>query len=403
MLRLQKLLVALGLAGMALPLPLLLVFQRVKDPGNWTNVALNRTLVGVPLSAQDVPAAKSSLLDKQYQKSVEDWVNQNYAFREAFIRGYNQVLWSVFGKSYMADESIIRGRGGVLYEDSYLREYNYISWYNLKQIGAFCDSLDWIKDKLAARGVPFVVLITPSKPRFVPEAIPARYTNNVKGQPPDDYELFVEQLKGHRIPFVDGHAETVKAEGRLPLGVYPKNGIHWRDQAAFFTAESLLRECESVSRKPLAHLAMGPITIDDRVSGSDCDLGELLNLVHPPTDQSMHARFSVAEGSPRGTGQIAIVGGSYVGQIFNILKESEACRRISWYFYNRRILRYPEAAGTDDVSSLSDADWGRDIYGADVVVLEINESYVDTNRAHVLSFMRDLQSRPAPGGAPGGK
>jgi alginate O-acetyltransferase complex protein AlgJ len=394
MTRSQKTLLGLLLITLAFPLPALMVLRGLAPAGAWADWPLNRTLRGVTLPEQSISFDASTWFAGQYQRSITAWVNQNFAFREAAIRCYDQLLWSLFGKSYMANESIIQGKDGWLFEVGYLQDYNYLGpLLNDAEVRRFAERLVQVQQRLSAYGVSFVVLVTPSKATFLPQYVPERYKTNLSHKPRRNYERVVEQLKQNGIPVIDGPLITRAAAKELPGDIFPKAGVHWSHPTAFFTAEEFLRVSETVFRRPLARLHQDNVTIDDQPSSPDNDLALLLNLAVNPSGRYMHSTISLATGSPRRSGHLTIVGGSFVHQLVDIWEETKAWETIAhYYYYKVSLFRYPgnHSLPIDETK----IDWEHDFYASDVVALEINESSFGWN--HPNAFIAGLLSSARP-------
>ena len=396
MFRTQKALLGLILVSLTLPLPSLVLLRKHAPKGAWADWALNRTLHGVTLPEQSVPLSHATWFSGRFQSSVTAWVNQNFAFREAFIRGYNQMLWTLFGKSYMASESIIQGKDGWLFERGYLQDYNYMGRVlSDAEVEEMANQLLQVRNRLASFGVSFLVLVTPSKATYLPGRIPDRYKSNLANQPRRNYDRVVEELRKRNIPVVDGPAITRENASLLPGNAFPKLGVHWCRPAAYFTAEAFLRASEGDSGLSLARLRQSEVIVNDTASPPDDDLGLLLNLIRLPPGHYLHSTVTLAPGSPLRKGRLTIVGGSFVHQLTDIWEETAAWSSIAhYYYYKVSLFRFPSRRELPiDEARI---DWQHDFYGADVVALEINESAMAWN--HPAAFVSGLlgSTPPAP-------
>lgn len=374
-----------GLIGLLLlaPVSALGLLAVIQPRGAWSDWLLNRTLNGVTLPEQNTRLTLRTWFDGSFQRSVTRWIDQRFCGREFFIRVYNQVLWTLFEKSYMAGESVIAGRDGQLFEAPYLAHFSGVeSQSSDEDLDLLARRIRTLQRRLAERGVAFVVVFTPSKALFLPDAVPSRYQPRGVGGPPRDRERLGGRLDRLGITVVDGVALTRAAESRLPVPAFPRTGTHWIPAAAHFTAEAVLREIESAVKKPLARLVLTPGPVLGQREGLTEELAKLLNLVAPPGDPYLRAAFARTPGSPRRAGRVTIVGGSYVNQLLSVWEQAEAWEQIVFYYYFGRRTVYPA-----DSSALVDrrrVDWNNDFCRVDAVVLELNESIL--TGAHLEAF-----------------
>lgn len=387
-----------GVVGLilAMPLPGLAILRWLRPEGHWADWLLNRSLNGITLPKQDVRLSAKTWLKGDYQRSVTAWLNENFAGRELGLRLYNQMLWSAFRKSYMAQESIVAGTDGELFERDYLDHYNYfIPMPSDADVDVLAGKMADLRDRLQQRGGYFLVLFTPSKATTMPEFIPPRNRTNLRGQPARDYERLKAALDRYKVDFIDGPVLSRAAADQLGWTAFPKTGIHWSHPIAFSTAAAVLNAVQSKTDRTMAHLQMSGVTIDHRPHPPDEDLALLLNLIWTPRDRYIHAAYSRTPGSPSRTGRITLVGGSFVHLLNELWVETQAFEQISFYYYYKASL-YSFPGGAPTAVDQSRINWAGDFEQADAVILEINESKVgdDYVKAFLAGSLAGLPERP---------
>jgi hypothetical protein len=145
----------------------------------------------------------------------------------------------------------------------------------------------------------------------------------------------------------------------------------------------------------MARLQMSDLKTDDQPRSPDDDLALLLNLIWTPRGRYVHATYSRAPDSPRRTGRITIVGGSFMHALDDLWEETEAFERISFYYYYKvSLFSFP--GGQQRPIDESQINWPTDFEQADAVILEINESAVGWNhpRAFLDGALASLPARP---------
>jgi hypothetical protein len=381
---LQKALLGLIAVLLCLPVPAMLILRTQPVLPPWLYWAGNRTLAGITVQRESPALSWDAWFDGKYQEGATRWLSENFAGRELLIRLNNQLLWSVFGKSYMMQEMIIQGRHNDLFSSDYIafRE-GFAAPASQGYIDEIAAKAALLQHRLATGGTAFAVLLTPDKPSFYPQDLPARYQPRVPGspQPPPVVDRLIAALARAGANYVDGRAVTQQVAAKDPWRTFPRTGVHWNRLTASATAEALLRSLEKSSGRPFPNLLATNIRSTLLPDAADADLATLLNLMWMPHETYVKADYSCREPSP---GTLTIVGGSFANALDSIYDESGAFAQINHYHYFKiDVQRFP-ANETEHVDE-AHVPWERDFLSAQAVVLEINPQYV-TGR-HPLAFL----------------
>lgn len=139
------------------------------------------------------------------------------------------------------------------------------------RIQRWADALDARRQWLAARGIPYLVLVAPEKSSVYPEFLPPK----LQRHPPPDYLAML----GQRIPnlsLVDPLPAMASAKGAEPL--YHHTDSHWNDGGAYVAyaelAQAIRREWPVYRGKAFADFRQKPWVL------TNCDL--TMNLGYPP-------------------------------------------------------------------------------------------------------------------------
>lgn len=392
---LQKVLLGLIALLLCLPLPAMLVLRTQPDLPPSLQWLGNRTLAGITVERESPPLSRDNWFSGKYQDGITRWINENFAGRELLIRANNQLLWSLFGKSYMGQEMIVRGRHDDLFGSDYIA---YREGFAAPASDGYLDELAAkaaaLQRRLAAGGTAFAVLVTPDKPSFYPEDLPARYQPRVPGspQPPPDADHLLAALTRSGVDQVDGRAITRQVAAGKSWRTFPRTGVHWNRLTASATAEALLRSLEASAGRPFPKLTATNIRPSPLPDTADADLAVLLNLLWQPRETYVHADYTCRDPNP---GTLTIVGGSFANALDTIFNESGAFAQINHYHYFKvDVQRFP----ADEMDHVDEAriPWQQDFWSAQAVVLEINPQYV-TGR-HPLAFLNAaLAAKPGAG------
>jgi alginate O-acetyltransferase complex protein AlgJ len=382
----ERLFLALIIVTFLLP-AVLTLWTRFGNPPHQVDWIANRTLYGVTVEKKVPPVGLGSWKSGELQKGLNTLASENFAGRELLIRAYNEVLFSVFHKSYMYRESIIAGKHGDLFERGYLIAHGgFTKLIPSGDAEALAVMMKHLSERLKALGSCFVFVITPNKATLYPEDIPVRFLNKIGNgeREATDYEILVPLLKRYNIPYVDGREITLEHKDTLPVRAFPKTGTHWSRAAAFFTTAALLKTFQRESGREMPLLAQSIQSIDHQPDYSDADLLNLLNVVQKTHQRYLHPGFQIPDDWPRRKGILTIVGGSFVGAIASALEAAQVFERINYYNYFKVFReRFPE-----EVVSPVDENkipWEEDFWKAAAVILEANETAI--NGRHVHAFL----------------
>jgi alginate O-acetyltransferase complex protein AlgJ len=372
---------------LTLPLGSMVVFKLLAGR---SAVALGVSHLELVGTFPDVPRPDFTIkdwLNRRFQDSASKWFSRYFGARGLFVKVGNQVNYSLFGTSYMNNQTIIIGKQGQLYEVDYINNYCKLIHPMPQEIAeARVKDVAEIQDRLGQHGMAFVLLISPSKAAIYPEFIPDIFCRSPKSTS-RDYENFVPLLDQYKINYVDGHAITLAAKTREQAPVFSQGGTHWNYLGAYYTVERLLGMIEALTRQSIGRLSLQDLVIDHKPRGTDKDLAELLNLISPPYNYLVPHPTIVREGPAQDLGRAVFVGGSFIWTVLDILDPTHVFQAMDVYYYYKLLLKsYP--AKTSRSIDVSQIDWNNDVLTSQVIVLEINES--DFAGEYLSAFISDI-------------
>ncbi len=305
----------------------------------------------------------STWMDGSFQTGFEQWVDQNNGLRRFLVKTANQINYSVFSEvTYKTSSELILGKDRVLYQGSYIDSYNGLDLLPNEGLDAFARDLRRLQDRLSARGVAFLFLLTPSKAsveaQYIPDSLLWRQADSRT-----NYQKFLPFLERRGVHYLDGHVAVMSLKENQGFPVFPKGGTHWNYYASLRVTQALISRLESLLGKPLAHLVITNIRWDIKPFGTDGDLLKLANLWKPSPFYSMNPCPEVrAEAPPNAfRPNILFVGGSFTEHPAQWLRDHHVVADpTSFDFYYK-----------DPIQDLE-----REVYRRDAVILETNESMI---------------------------
>ena len=394
----EKVILGLIIMTLALPIPCTLLVHRLKNyvspQFDWI---ANRTLSGVSTKKERPPLNVTSWLNGDLQKGVNVLISEHFAGRELLIRGYNQLLFSAFDKSYMSKEEIIDGKGEDLFQSWYVQVYGHdVEPIQQAEAEALVVMMKDLTKRLKELGSCFVFVITPSKASVYPEDIPDRCLTKLSrtSRWQSNYDILVPLLKKYKIPYVDGRQMTLEHKDTIPVRAFAKTGTHWTRAVAFFSTAALLQTIAREGGRETPELTESTQCIDGQPDDKDDDLFRLLNLMEKPNQRYLHPVFKIADNWPRRKGVLTFVGGSFVGQIESDLEAAKIFESINHYFYFRDI-KYLYPGGVGYPVDENGIPWKADFWNAVAVVLEANEAMMDSEHlpAFLMAALAELEEK----------
>ena len=110
-----------------------------------------------------------------YLQNYETYFNDNFGFRENFIKLANTIDVKVFNIS--SNSNVILGKNNYLYSSEETNDYNKINTLTNEQINTILNKLSYFQKMLAERGIDFVFTVAPNKSTIYPEFMPYESLN----------------------------------------------------------------------------------------------------------------------------------------------------------------------------------------------------------------------------------
>lgn len=370
-----------------LPLSVLIVFTALHKPSASDLGSYRLELSGVVQDRPEPSVSFGNWLNHTLQGHLDEQFSKAYGGRALFVRLGNQLYYSLFNKSYMQDQSIIIGKHDQLYEIWYIEDYCKIRRpMRAELVAARARQIRELQVELQNRGVPLVVLITPNKASIYPEDIPEGFCGSPKAAS-RDYDNFMSEFATQSVRYVDGRAITLaaKAAGAVPL--FCRGGTHWNGLGAYYTARQLTERIAELTGRSVGPLSLQRLTVDHDPRESDRDLAALLNLALPPYDYPAPHVMVEKRSSSEQLAKAVVVGGSFNWTLLDLLNKAKVFGEIDFYYYYKLALETFPVRTTKPVDR-SAIDWQKDVLGAQVLILEINES--NFHSEYIPAFLSDL-------------
>jgi alginate O-acetyltransferase complex protein AlgJ len=182
----------------------------------------NRTLSTRP----ELGLSSQSLAE--FPAKFEAYFNDQFGFRRRLIHWQNLIKVAALGVSPSA--KVVLGRDDWLYYgDIELKYYRTIKPFGPRQLERWRSLLESRRDWLAARSIPYLVVIPPNKSTIYPEHMPAVYN---KVEPRSRLDQLLAHLRARStVVVVDLRARLFAAKSKHQ--VYYRTDTHWNNRGAY--------------------------------------------------------------------------------------------------------------------------------------------------------------------------
>lgn len=384
----RRLLLALMLASIGLPLPLTLVTEIV--PPAVQRMLRSPALFGFVAGPPPVVPGIGEWWRGDFQRALDGWFARNLEPRGWGVRVTNQLYYTAFRRSYMYRSSIIVGRDSVLYERAYLEAYCKPG-PGEAELAPLVAKIAGLREDLAGRGHTLLFLVTPSKAVTMPEFLPAGLCDPPPA-PERRGQTLVALLRRAGVPVIDGATLARAMKTQDPLPPFPRGGTHWSRLVGARVAALAMAEIGRLAGTDLGTLGLGEPRWDAPPIGTDADLAVLLNLLIPPLDYPTGEAELECRPTPAGQAADLIgVGGSFLGQVMRPIGLCGLFDRAEHFgYYKNYRIRYPD--GLHEQFDRTALDWAALLGGRVVLLLELNERRIEPGIPWLEKFIEDAQA-----------
>ena len=333
-----------------------------------TSIFKEKSLQGAFTLSEYDSLTKKNWYSGQFQQAYGTVFNDAIGFRPTLVRLNNQVNFSFFDQSSV--NSIIVGKSGYLYEDTYLDAYTGKDKVKITTLRKKMKYVYKLQNYLEAKGIHFILIFAPSKGRILPEFIPSRYLSRKKGSTNyDDYiRIIGKEFPG--IHFIDVNAYFNQLKKSVTIPLYPPGGTHWTKYASQrYFLDSLLHYMGWLRKKEFPELLQQNFRWSHDLESPDDDIRQTLNLLSSyKTEKLPYADFTISGDTAGRKPGLLVISDSYYSILYRTSAFNSLFNRVNFWFYNK--TRFPEEyyQGNTDPDFLRD-----DLLQHDFVILLATE------------------------------
>jgi hypothetical protein len=324
-----------------------------------------RPLQGAINEVKDVQFIISSWHDETYQKEKEKYLNQEFGFRNFFVRLNNQLYFSLF--RIAKANSVVIGKENYLYEENYIKEYYGHNFIGQARINEVTDRLKSIDSAFKTINKTLLVVFAPGKASYYPEYIPDDYK---KMNDSTNYKSFSKAIYESGISFIDFNDWFKKQKSISNIVLYPKTGIHWSDYGSILAIDSINKFIAKKLNHNPVEIHWTEFSQEESVSYVDSDIENGMNLLFKIKRLPMKYPRLQFDNAGKHKPKVLNIGDSFYWNIFGKGIANELFTDAGFGFYFREI-HSPILNGIKDIAEIDLKDF---MNHYDVVMLMCTEA-----------------------------
>jgi hypothetical protein len=303
--------------------------------------------------------------DGSFALAYDTYFNQDFGFRNYFVRLNNQLAFSIFGVPKA--KNVIVGKQNYLFEENYIKAYYGTDYIGDSAITSNVKHLKFLADTLKSKNVDLIMVFAAGKGSFYPQFFPDKY-KQTKG--PTNYEAYLKHTKEAGLHVIDFNSYFLKAKDTSQYLLYPKTGIHWSSYGMVLVADSLIKYIEQLRNIDLPDIVIDSIEVTTDLRDSDKDIEGGMNLFFGIKNFPMaYPAFRYNE-QGKTKPKVMVVADSYYWGMFGKGLSDRVFNQGQFWFYNYEV--YPD--NYVKPTTVNQIDVAKIVQSQDVVILMATEA-----------------------------
>jgi hypothetical protein len=270
-----------------------------------------------PLSGDFVPGSYTNFTTDTwfsggYQTSTNKYLNDDFGFRNYFIRLNNQLRFWLFKKT--STKEVVVGKNNYMYVQGYINGYFGTDFIGEKAINDTVANLKFLQDTLKTMGKTLLVVMAPGKPRIYPEHLPDGLPEKESAY--SNYSVYVENFKKAGINYIDFNELFKIKKASSPYLLYPQLGVHWSRLEAVRAFDTIVGKLAYLSQANLPRIQITKIEVSDALQKPDEDVIEGMNMFRYPAYEKMAYPEFEYQTEEKDIKNLLLIGDSYWWDIY---------------------------------------------------------------------------------------
>jgi hypothetical protein len=322
-------------------------------------------LKGAVVKAENAFLNINDWFSGSYQERKEKYLNDNFGFRNIFIRINNQISFWFFKKAKA--NGVIIGRKNYLFEENYLKAYYGIDYIGFDSIFHRLQRVKFVQDTLKKIDKDLFLVFAAGKGSFYPEFFPRNYKAE---KSTTNYETHIELAKQLGINFIDfnNHFLTNKSDSEYPL--FPQYGIHWSHYGMCLAADSIVRFIENVRNIDMPNFYWDDVILDSPKE-LDYDIADGMNILFKLKSFKMaYPNIQFEPDSGKSKPSVLVISDSFYWGMFGSGIITRSFSENHFWFYNQQAF----ISGSNVQTDVDLLDLEKEISKHDVFIIMATEA-----------------------------
>ena len=335
---------------------LVLVFPAIQKMFNIIKV---EWLKGAIIKIDKIELTTYNWFSGEYQEQSEKYFNENFGFRNAFIRLNNEIGFDFFRKAKA--NGVIIGKNDYLFEENYIKAYYGTDFIGKDSIDQRMDRLKYVQDTLKKLNKNIILIFAAGKGSYYPEYIPDKF--RVKKRM-TNYDYHLKLAKDFKINYIDFNDYFLKNKHKCKHPLYPQYGIHWSKYGMCLAADSIIRYIEKMRNIDMNNLYWKKVDIENP-KDEDYDIANGMNLIFKLKSFKMgYPQIKFENVKSKVKPNLLVISDSYYWGMFNF-GISNVFNKSHFWYYNKEV--YPETFSKPLFTR--DIDLKKEINDHDVIII----------------------------------
>jgi hypothetical protein len=362
---------------------LLLLVPLTQQIYPWINL---EPLKGAVVEPDKPVLTKESWWSGQFQQEFGAYYEYHIGLRPFLIRLRNQLYYWLYDQS---TTYVVPGENDQFFSWDYWAAYRGLDFAGADSITARVERIGLLRDQLRRSGKELLVVIAPNKVRYMPEYLPERL-DELPGEE-TNYERYLHALKRAGIPLLDFNNRFEQAKDTVLKPLFSNTSIHWSGYGMHLAISEIIDTLEVLGQRNHINMRYADWVMKDSAISSDRDMVDLMNLLFPPSTESLaFPDYNLDTSGTASPVKMLLVGDSFFWNFYSFPVRHQIFASDSrFWYYNKTQMDL--AGNRTPVDSLSAT---RAVTDADYVIILATESNLDQfPYGFPRDYLNDLKKR----------
>ncbi|MCX8081059.1 MAG: hypothetical protein N3F09_07490 [Bacteroidia bacterium] len=345
-------------------------------------------LVGVTLTKEKPKLTKESWFSGYYQEQMDEYNNDNWAWKEWMVRWNNQLYYNVF--NVIRVNGFVSGLKNYVFSEGYIYSAYGDDLMQEDKIQTLLQKARVVQDSLKKYGKSMFLVFGPGKGMMCDEYIEPKYKHAVTKT---NHQMFLEHSKKLSLNILDLYSwfKNLKSSSAYPL--FTTFGHHWSYYAECLAVDTIIKYTENLHGRKIPHIQIKNIRVSDTAEHRDADVLPSMNLASNPKQYQMLAypEFTFEPYSDTTPVKVLVVSDSYwYGPVYMGVPNYAFGGGYFWYYYNK-VVPSPRPGEKVEVWEL---DLKEEIKNHDVLMIFYSDGNLPNFGNGVIEDLYDMFMHP---------